>query len=320
MTSVLWLAFGLSLGAAVLHAALGLTRPVDRTYLSFAFMMALLGPYLYYEWVLYRATTGAEAVVAFRSQITIAHCFFGGLLVFVPAYTKARVPRWQMAALWGGLALLFAINIIAPYGIWFSAEPELERLTFRGEPYTAVLAPPTVLQGVHTVYVLGLMVFTIRCAIDLIRRGERQRGLVLAIAISVSVAQHLVDVVRDAIGGSWPYFAEFAIVSWGLIMSIQLAIDFRTTRERLQETLSETEERAAQLAELVNASLHVRDKLNTPLQTLEIGLAMCKPRNRDDIETLAILRRDVMELATLGRNVERAAQEQCFIPTEELAK
>jgi len=320
MTTVLWLAFGLSLGSAVLHAALGLTRPIDRTYLSFAFMMALLGPYLYFEWMLYRATTSAEAVTAFRYQVMVADCFFGGLLVFVPAYTKARVPHWLMAAFWIVLAMLFAANLVAPYGIWFSAEPQLERLTFRGEPYTAVLAPPTVPQIVHTLFIVALMAFTIRCAIDLIRRGDRQRGLVLAIAISVSVAQHLVDVVRDAVGGSWPYFAEFAIVTWGTIMSIQLVLDYRVTRERLRRTLSEAEQRTSQLVELVEASLHVRDKLNTPLQTLEIGLAMCKAQDRDDIETLAALRRDVVELATLGRNVAQAARDQCFVPSQEPVK
>ena len=36
MTAELWAAFGLTIGAAVLHAAIGLTRPLDRTHLSFA--------------------------------------------------------------------------------------------------------------------------------------------------------------------------------------------------------------------------------------------------------------------------------------------
>jgi len=36
MTGVLWVAFGITLGAAVLHAALGLTRPLARTYVRSA--------------------------------------------------------------------------------------------------------------------------------------------------------------------------------------------------------------------------------------------------------------------------------------------
>jgi hypothetical protein len=310
MTPLLWAAFGMTIGAAVLHGALGLTRPLDRTYLSFACIMALLAAYLYFEWELYHATTSEQAVEAMRREVIAAHGFLAGILVFVPAYTRARIPRWLMSAYWAGLALLFVANLVAPYGLWFSAEPELAPSTFRGEPYTVAVAPPmTALQYVHTLYVMSLFVLTFACALDVIRRGERQRGAMLALALVVAVAQHVADVVRDAVGGSWPYLAEFGLVAWGLIMSIQLAIDFRINHQRLHSTLTQAEQHAAELARMVEASLLVRDKLNTPLQTLELGLAMCTASGPKDNETLSDLRREVMELTQRGRAVELAANQ-----------
>ena len=111
MTALLWAAFGMTTGAAVLYGALGLMRQLDRRYLSFACIMALLAAYLYFEWQLYRAPTGEAAVDAMRRQLIVAHGFLAGILVFVPAYTGARIPRWLMSAYWGGLALFFVANL-----------------------------------------------------------------------------------------------------------------------------------------------------------------------------------------------------------------
>lgn len=310
--ALLWALFGMTIGAAVLHCALGLTRPVDRTYLSFAAIMALLAGFVYFERDLYRATTGLEAVEALRAQVVTAHGFLAFILVFVPAYTNARVRPWLMRAYWIGLALLFVANLITPYGVWFAAEPELApRITFRGVPYNTVIAPPLgPLQYIHTLYVFGVFALSFWCALVLIRRGERKRGVMLAIALSIVIVHHLVDVVRDAVGATWPYVAEFGLVTWGLVMSVQLAIDFRVTEQRLQAALSRAEEHAAELAKLVEASLLVRDKLNTPLQTLELGLALRSAGKLDDEKTLADLRRAVVELTALGRMVEQNANPQ----------
>jgi hypothetical protein len=309
LTGLLWVAFGMTAGAAALYGALGLTRPLDRTYLSFACIMALLCTYLYFELELYRATTSDAAVEAMRHQLIAAHGFVAGILVFVPSYTKVQVPRWVLAAFWAGLALLFVANLWAPYGVWFSSEPEITRATFRGEPYSVAIAPSLgPVQYVHTLYVVCLFVLAFTCALVMVRRGGRQRGLMLAIALTIAVVEHLLDVVRDAVDGSWPYVAEFGLVTWGLIMSIQLAIDFRNNQLELQATLRRAEQHAADLARMVAASVLVRDKLNTPLQILELDIAMCTPTGPDDERTLGDIRRAITELTMLGRNVEQAAK------------
>ena len=310
MTALLWTVFGMTIGAAVLNAALGLTRPPDRTYLSFACIMAMLAAWVFFERELYAATTSDEAVAALRHQIVAAHGLIAFILVFVPAYTRVRLPRWLLVAYAVALAALFITNVVAPYGIWFSGPPQLLASTFRGEAHTAVVAPPLgLLQYVHTVYVVSVFALTFACALKLLRR-ERQRGAMLAIALAVAIVQHGVDVVRDAVGGTWPYMAEFGLVTWGLIMSVQLAIDYRVSGQRLHAILTTAEQHAAELTKMVDASLRMRDKLNTPLQTLELGLATRTAARSEDEQTLVELRRAVAELTQLGRAVERTANHE----------
>ena len=93
MDNALWAAFGMAVGAAVLHLALGLRRPVDRTYLSFALLMVFLAAYLYFERAYYHGATVDAGVSAMRSQLIAAHGFFACLLVFVPRYTATHLPR-----------------------------------------------------------------------------------------------------------------------------------------------------------------------------------------------------------------------------------
>jgi len=306
MTAALWAAFGMTIGAAVLHAALGLPRPRDRTHLSFACIMVMLAAYVLFDGKLYRSTTSEAAVETVRNHVIAGHGLIAFVLVFVPAYTHIRIPRWLAVAYGVGLSALFIINIVAPLGIWYSAEPHLVVSTSGGVTSTAVVAPPpSVLQYVHALYVLAVFALTFSCALMQVRRGERRRGSMLAIALVVAILLHVVDVIRDAVGGAWPYIDEFGLVTWGLIMSVQLAIDYRIATQRLRATLTTSEQRAAELARTAEAALHVRDKLNTPLQTLELSLAVRTPRTSEDEQTLVELRRAVIQLSELSRTVER---------------
>lgn len=310
MTTVVWVALGMSAGAAVLNAALGLGRRLDRTYLSFSVLMACLVFYLFFEWVLYGSSSSADATEAMRHQLIAAHVFLGLVIVFVSSYTHVPIPRGVAIAFWCLLAFLFVANLVLPYGVWFSGPPEIMPLSFAGEPYTGVRAPPmSWLQYLHAVYVLGLFVLVLRCAIVLYRRGARQRGAILAFSLVIVLVFHAIDIAREVAGGTWPYVAEFGVVGWGLIMSVQLAIDYRNSEQRLQETLTKAELHAAELARTVEATLQVRDTINTPLQTLELGLALRTPRKPEEAATLDDLRRAVTELARLGRAVEQTTKQ-----------
>jgi hypothetical protein len=310
MTAALWAVFGMTTGAAVLYTALGLTRPLDRTYLSFACIMAMLASFVSCEAELYNSKTSEAAIETVRHQVTAGHGLLGAVLVFVPSYTRVRVPRWLYALYGGCLVVLFATNLVIPRGIWFSAAPQLIPSTFNGEPYTAVVAPSlSALQYLHTGYVVSVYVLMFVCAAKLIRRGDRQRGGMLALALSLAVVPHVVDVVRDATGGTWPDVAEFGLVTWGLLMSIQLGIDYRASERHLHATLTTVEQRAAELTKMVEATLRVRDKLNTPLQTLELSLTSRTLDRPAELRTLVELRAAVTQLTVLGRMVEATTTE-----------
>jgi hypothetical protein len=318
MTGLLWSALGLTISAAVLHGAIGIRRPVDRTYLSFACLLAFLAAYLYFEWNIYRASTTEDAIEAARRQLISAHGFIGCILVFVPAYASVKLSRFVSWALWGGLVILFVTNLVAPYGVWFSAPPALVVSTVWGEPYSTLVAPPMALpQYLHALLVLSVFVVTFGCALKMSRHGQRRRGIVLEGALVVVLVHHLVDLFRDAWGGSWPYVGGFGFVTWGLIMSMQLAFDFKNSQLRLGAALYRAEQHAADLTASIEATLRVRDKLNTPLQTLELGLATRTASTADDERALANMRRAIVELSELGRAVERTASQEPRTTTDQ---
>jgi hypothetical protein len=314
MTSLIFAALGMVIGSAVLHFALAARRPFDRTYLSFAFIMVFVAAYLFYEHRLYVATSVDTAVEALRYQLVAAYGFIGCSLIFVPSYTRTRIPPAVMITCWLTLATLFILNLALPYGTWLSGRPQLVVSSFRSEVYTEVIAPPMgIVQYANAVLVFLVFAVTFASALVLIRRGERQRGAALAIALVIAVLHYVVDLIHDAVGGTWPYVAEFGLVAWGLIMAVQLALDYRTTEVRLIDTLHDLEQHTAELSSMVDAAVVVRDKLNTPLQTLELGLALYTG-SPQHVTTLAELRDAVDELAALGRDVERTMQAQAKEP------
>lgn len=304
MTALLWTAIGMTVGAAILHATLGLCRPFERTYLSFACIMALLALFLFFQWEFYRATTSAAAVMATRRQVTVVVGFLACMLVFVPSYTKVRIPRPLMAVFWALLAVLFIANLLAPYGLWYSALPELVRSQFRGEPYNTVIARPMgAPQYAFTLYFTSLLVVSMVCAVKVYRRGERQRGLTFAVALGVILVHSLVDVVRDSIGASWPYVAEFGVVTWALIMSVQLARDFRTQAQTLGHAIMHVEAQAARLESILSSLRALEQNMDAPLHTLEAGLATLSATTASDDGQLPRMRRAVTRLRDVANSM-----------------
>lgn len=308
MSGPLWAAFGISLGAAILNGVLGLTRPLSRTYLSFAWIMAFVAAYLYLENVLYAGASSSESVEIIRLEVLAAHGFLAGIIVFVPAYTHVRWPRWLRGAAWTLLGVFFFINLVSAYGVWFSGPPLVVPSTFLDEIYFAVVAPSIgPLQYAHAAYVVGIGVIAIACAGKVILRGERQRGVAMVLSLALVVLHHVADVVRDEIGASWPYVAEFGLVSWGVIMTIQLAIDYREVEDGLRSALARVEEQTAELTDAIDLTVHVRDRLNTPLQTLELGLAIQPAERGEERAIVDDLRGAVRKLTALGRRVASTA-------------
>jgi hypothetical protein len=177
------------------------------------------------------------------------------------------------AAFWGGLAVGFVANVSLPYGLWFSAEPTLIPSTFLGEPYNIVVARPMAApQFAFALFVMSYMIIALVCAAKMYRRGRRERGVTFGIALTLVIVFAAFDVIRDNVGGTWPYMVEYGIVSWSLIVSVQLARDFRDTTRTLGKAIAYVDVQARQLTEMLN-SLHVLEhNMRIPLETLESGV------------------------------------------------
>jgi hypothetical protein len=302
--SLLWTGFGLVLGAALLHGALGLRRPLDRTYLSFACIMASLAAFLVLQSDLYEATTGEAAVEAVRRRVVAALLANASFLVFLPTYTKVRIPPWLMWSYWLVLVFLFIANLFAPYGIWFAMQPEIELALFRNQIYTTVVAPPMAfLQYTYAIFFLSQICLGFGCAFAMLRHGDRVRGWAFAAAVFVVGMHVALDIIRDAVGGAWPYVAEYGFVTWGLIMSVQLALDFRKQADLLSHAIVRVEAQADRLASILGALRTLEQNIDVPIQTLQSGMASLHggtPRERVQDDRL---RRAVGRLRDFSRSM-----------------
>ncbi len=295
MTGMLWASLGLSMGAAILYASLALRRPIDLTYLAFAGMMALLAVFLYFETVLAGADTLDAATTAVRRQVFAAHGFCACALVFIPAYAGVRPPRWLMVVLAGVLAVFFVENLIAPYGLSFNGRPALLRGHLFGRRYTTLAAQPmSTLQVAYASYMLALQAISLGLTVVLFRRGKTQRATALAISLVLIGVANGADILRDVKGASWPYVGEYGLVALALIMSVQLAREFRMKTESLAIAIQEVTRQAEQLAAILGALRTLEDSMLASVATLEAGMAR-----------LAARAGDTADLARLGRAVTR---------------
>jgi hypothetical protein len=297
VTPLLWTAFGMAIGAVVLHPALGLRRPIVRTYLSFACVMAAVSVFLYLQWKVYAATSIDAVVDAKQHQVTVLQISLAGMFVFVPAYTRIRVPRAMWVAYWSILVVLVVANLVAPYGLWFSGPPQLVASTFRGEPYTTVIAPPMgTPQLVFASFVISCVLVALGFAVAMFQRGDRQRAVTFAIALVVVLLHGITDVIRDNVGGSWPYVAEFGVVTFGLIMSVQLARDFRAQTHSLGKAIAQVEDQAKRFDEMLDALHLLEQNMHVPLYTLETGVVDLARTTTPDDAQLRQLQRAVTRL------------------------
>ncbi len=297
MISLVWTAFGMALSAAMLHTVLGLRRPIHVTYLSLACMMAWLAVFLYLQVDFYRVPTSQAVVETVRRQVTAAHCVIGCFLVFIPAYTGVRVPRLLMATCFGVLAIFVLTNLGSAYGLWYSASPERVRMSFAGDEYLAVVPPPMTLpQYAYELYYFGLMIIAFVCAVKMFRRGQRQRGAILAFAVAIVFGLAIVDLVRDAIGASWPYFAAFGITTFGLVMSIQLAHEFRVQADELATMIVHAEEQKRRQECILDALRALQHDVHAPARELEIGVNALTPATPTEQSNIGRLQRAVSRL------------------------
>lgn len=270
--SVFIVAAGLGLSSAVTHFVLGLRRPRSGEHILFALMMLVLLPFQLVVARLHAAVSAHSIVELQRVGVVLAVALTTLFAAFVVQYTRTVVPpaiKWAylvISAAWVGY------DLISPFGL-LASSPAVLGLMWQA--FNAL----TVAWGTF----LGW---------SLMRRGQRRRGLALVVGASLVLVSVVFDFVRDLLAKTtWPYLGGFGVVGLALVLTGQLAAEYRDNEQRL--------------AQMLAAAIHLRDLLNTPLQTLRFGLEMMPEQTDAERARVNRLRRAVTTLTELGRDLQR---------------
>lgn len=118
----------------------------------------------------------------------------------------------------------------------------------------------------------------------------------------------------SALGEPWITLVFAGISAW-------LAV-YRTRQRLLTHRLAHARAEVAALGRVARLFLAVRDRANTPLQTLELGTALFEQRHPDEQQLVEALRRAVAQLRSLSSTfaVAEAWPAQSEAPTTDLAR
>ena len=242
-----------------------------------------------------------------------------GLAWFTREYTGIRVPRWLVVAFYGTVAAFTICNLVAPYSAFFASPPEMGTMTVDGRLVTIFSIPRGPLQYAWLTFAALFMVFAIGMGVRLLLRGERRRGAVFVSAFGMMFLAPLAAVVEGMMRGrQQPSSSALGALSLLLIMSMDLALEFRARQKALKAAFAELEAHAERISGMLETSLQLRDQLNTPLQTMELELVLIDRAAPEVAPRVARLRRALERLTDLGQRLQRTdAPDQ---PTEGVAR
>jgi hypothetical protein len=283
---VIWYAIsaGMCLSFGVCHLALGMKRPIQPRYLAFAAMMGFIAPFQLALGGLNSTRSMASAIVFARVAVALAIAFMVLFAVFVRHYTAAPVPRAVAVVFFLVSGAFLAYDLVSPTGLIFSARAKLSEGSFTRVPFEPL---HLLWQAFNAATVLWAAAAGWRMA----RRGRPSQGMILILGSIALLAAVLVDLIRNVLEREWPYIGGFGVMAMTIFLSVRLALDFRN-----DELL---------LAHLVREAMRVRDQLNTPLQTLHLGLEIAVAEGGTmDQEQLGRLQRAVNRLIELGRRLQ----------------
>ncbi len=318
MTSFVWIALGMSASASLLHAALGLRRPLQYQHVAFAVLMAVLTISQFCDLRIYRATSFAAAAPWSRASTLTAVALFASYAWFLRAYARIEVPRVLVWLFGAGLAAILGYVAVSSVGLTIGAAPRFVELPEpANRPWHVIVSDIGIVQVAYSAFVAAVVSAGILAAVQLYRRGQRWQGVLLCAAVLPVLIAIAVDLAIDLASKPRLDLTKSSAIALSVSMSFQLATEFRINEQRLHPTLRRVERRTAELAAMVDASLVVRDKLNTPLQTISLGLAMVPERTSQETTQLAALRRALARIVRLGRAVEAAASDDPSVPARE---
>lgn len=292
MSALLWGGCGAACASCVMYLALGISRPLELKHVAFASAMFLISCLFALQHIFYFSENLALKIELVRWEIVIAILFFASFGWFLSLYTQWHPSHWMKALGGGYMAIALIYNQVSPYSLYFVSQPQIAHGVGLGGEKLLFLDAPV------NLFMLSFVAFEfliIAGGLYLVVKRKPSKKCMLA-ALTIGLASVLADFIHDAVGGTWPYTAEFSAALMALLMSLELAFDFRRKEDRLARAMDRT--------------IQIRDQLNTPLQSLIFGLdllATDSPQHHKDL--IDRLKVSVARLEVLGRGLHK---EQIF--------
>src|SRR5262245_13683299 len=140
MTALLWTGVGFVLCAALVHAAIGLQRPLIWTHVSFACVMVLLCAYIMGQTELYAVTDSEKLVASVRRQAGLSAGLTATMAWFTRQYTGVVIPRPIVIVFYSAIGGFLVANQVTRYGGFMDSAPRIITVKPFGEPGSSYIA------------------------------------------------------------------------------------------------------------------------------------------------------------------------------------
>lgn len=224
--------------AALHHGLAVMRRRVYHPHLLFAFLCLLATAFILAKAGAYQAETAQELVALRRWEISAACIFFSLFPWFIAEYTGIR-PRKLLVGLTVFWALLFAVNLILPYGVQFI---DLPRLSYFELPWGDSVVDLRVLQRSiwhHLMWmgVFTLMAYSLYACLSQYRGGEQKKARALAWALILFFASTMFNVLVNLELIKFVPSGGFGFVAMIVLMDLEMMLESRDQKQRMRTVL-----------------------------------------------------------------------------------
>ncbi|OGU19847.1 MAG: hypothetical protein A2580_15230 [Hydrogenophilales bacterium RIFOXYD1_FULL_62_11] len=229
---------GICAYAALHHGLAVMQRRVSQVHLLFAALCAVVMAYILVRAGAYQAQT-VEALVALRKWEVVGVCFIFMIFPwFIAGFTGVR-PRRFLLALSVFWFLIFAVNLILPYGAQFA---DLPRLTYFDLPWGERVVDlrvfqPSLAHKIALVGVLAIIAFGVHASIDQYRRGLKCRARSLAWALGLFFSFILFNWAANWGLIDFIHLSEFGFLAMLVMMDLEMMRESRNDKRRMRDVL-----------------------------------------------------------------------------------
>jgi PAS domain S-box-containing protein len=224
--------------AAMHHGLAVMRRRVYRVHLLFAMLSLLIMALILAKAGAYQAQTAQELVALRKWEVSTICLFFVLFPWFIAEYTNIR-PRKLLLGLSVFWALLFAANLILPYGIQFI---DLPRLTYFDLPWGESVVDLRVLRRSvwHNAAWMGILVvmaFSLyACAVQY-RRGQQKKARALGWGLGLFFVSILFNWAVNQEIIRFVHLSDFGFIAMLVMMDLEIMLESRDQKRRMRAVL-----------------------------------------------------------------------------------